>query len=410
MRIAVVGGGPAGMMAAYAAASSAEVALFEKNEKLGKKLFLTGKGRCNITNARPQEDFFSNIPGNAKFLYSAFDAFSNNDLIRLLNHHGLATKVERGGRVFPASDKSSDVIKTLQNMLHSKKVQIQLGRHVQEILIRDGRACGIKVEGKNIFFDKVILACGGMSYPVTGSNGEGYEMARKAGHSMKELYPSLIPLVAKYPEICRKLMGLTLKNVRVTLQEKGKKRFESIGEMLFTYFGVSGPLILSASAHLSDYSFADTKICIDLKPALDEIKLETRILRDFAEMPNNQLKITLQRLLPKMLCGEILEIAGLNGKKPVNFVTKEERKKLISVIKNFCIPICGTRDLEEAIVTRGGITLKEINASKMQSKLVPGLYFAGEMLDVDAYTGGYNLQIAFSTGYLAGRSAAENLD
>lgn len=241
----------------------------KRTRSLVKNYFLQERADAILQMPGRREDFFSNIPGNAKFLYSAFDAFSNNDLIRLLNHHGLATKVERGGRVFPASDKSSDVIKTLQNMLHSKKVQIQLGRHVQEILIRDGRVCGIKVEGKNIFFDKVILACGGMSYPVTGSNGEGYEMARKAGHSMKELHPSLIPLVAKYPEICRKLMGLTLKNVRVTYREKGKKRFESIGEMLFTYFGVSGPLILSASAHLSDYSFADTKICIDLKPALE---------------------------------------------------------------------------------------------------------------------------------------------
>jgi predicted Rossmann fold flavoprotein len=410
VKIAVVGGGPAGMMAAYAAATTAEVTLFEKNEKLGKKLFLTGKGRCNITNARPQEDFFSNIPGNAKFLYSALNAFSNDDLIHLLNRYGLETKVERGERVFPASDKSSDVIKTLQNMLRSKKVQIRLGCHVQEILIRENRVYGIKAEGKNILFDKVILACGGMSYPTTGSNGEGYELAKRAGHSVQALHPSLIPLVARYPEICRKLMGLSLKNVRLTLLEKGKKKFESIGEMLFTHFGISGPLVLSASAHLSDYTFVDTKVCIDLKPALDEAKLEARILRDFAEAPNQQLRSTLPRLLPKALSEEILEIAGINGKKTVNFVTKEERKELISLIKNFCIPILGTRSLDEAIVTRGGITLREINASKMQSKQLPGLYFAGEMLDVDAYTGGYNLQIAFSTGYLAGRSAAENLD
>lgn len=409
-KIAVIGGGPAGMMAAYAAAETAEVTLFEKNEKLGKKLFLTGKGRCNITNARPQEDFFANIPGNAKFLYSAFHALSNDDLLQLLRAHGLETKTERGGRVFPASDKSSDVIKTLQAMLRSRNVQIRLNSHVQQLLIREDAVCGVRVNGQTFAFDGVILACGGVSYPSTGSNGEGYELAKGAGHTIRALHPSLIPLRAKRPEVCRRLMGLSLKNVRVTLLERGKVRYQEVGEMLFTHFGLSGPLILSASAHLSDYAFADTKIRIDLKPALDEQKLEARILRDFGETPNSQLKTILPRLLPKALCSEVLERAEINEKKAVNIVTKEERKRLVVVLKNFEVSIDGTRSIDEAIVTRGGITLKEVNASKMQSKLLSGLYFAGEMLDVDAYTGGYNLQIAFSTGYLAGKSAAKAPD
>ena len=407
MRIAVIGGGPAGMMAAYAAAGNGQVTLFEKNEKLGKKLFITGKGRCNITNARPQEDFFANIPGNAKFLFSAFRAFSNEQLLELLQQYGLETKVERGGRVFPASDKSSDVIRTLQNMLRDAGVQVRLNTHVQQILTEDGKVTGIKADGKIIEFDRVILACGGMSYPATGSDGEGYAIAKKLGHETTELHPSLIPLVARYPEVCRSLMGLSLKNVKVTLWEKGKKKFEDLGEMLFTHFGVSGPLILSASAHITDYTFTETKIVIDFKPGLDEAKLDARILRDFSEMQNAQLKNVLFRLVPKALCEEICDRVKLNEKKAVNFVTKEERKRLVQVLKCFEIPICDTRSINEAIVTRGGVSLRQINASRMASKQVEGLYFAGEMLDVDAYTGGYNLQIAFSTGYLAGRSAAQ---
>ncbi len=409
-KIAVIGGGPAGMMAAYAAARNAEVILFEKNEKLGKKLFLTGKGRCNITNARPQEDFFANIPKNSKFLYSAFHALSNEQLLALFNQFGLKTKVERGGRVFPLSDKSSDVIKTLQSMLNSRNVKICLGTHVQNVLKKNGVICGIRVDETNILFDRVILACGGMSYPSTGSNGEGYKIAKSVGHQVCDLHPSLIPLIAKFPEICKKLMGCSLKNVKVTLVEKNKRKFEGIGEMLFTHFGLSGPLILSASAHISDYTFSDTRIGIGLKPGLDEKGLERRIWRDFSNEPNSSLKNCLFGLLPRKIGFVIVNRAQINEKKPVNQVTKEERKKLINEIKNFCIPISATRDLTEAIVTRGGIMLTEINASTMESKLVNGLYFAGEMLDVDAYTGGYNLQIAFSTGYLAGRSAVDNLN
>lgn len=409
--VAVVGGGPAGMMAAYAAAmGGARVALFEKNEKLGKKLFLTGKGRCNITNARPQEEFFSNIPGNAKFLYSAFGALDNTELLALLAQYGLQTKVERGGRVFPVSDKSSDVIRTLERMLRDAGVEVRLHAGVDRLLLREGRVAGVVREGHAIPFDAVILACGGLSYPSTGSTGEGYALAEAAGHTVQPLHPSLIPLVAKYPERCRAMMGLTLKNVRASLWERGKCRFTEVGELLFTHFGLSGPLILSASAHIADYTFQDTCVRIDLKPGLDEAKLDARILRDFQEAPNLQLKTALGGLLPRGICGELLEVANLNGQKPVNAVTREERRRLVQQMKAFQVPIVGTRSIDEAIITRGGVSLREVNASRMQSKRCPGLYFAGEMLDVDAYTGGYNLQIAFSTGFLAGKSAAENVN
>ena len=409
--IAVIGGGPAGMMAAYAAAmGGARVTLFEKNEKLGKKLFLTGKGRCNITNARPQEEFFSNIPGNAKFLYSAFGALNNAELLDLLARYGLQTKVERGGRVFPVSDKSSDVIRTLERMLRDAGVEVRLHADVERLLISDGRAAGIVQGGRRMPFDAVILACGGLSYPSTGSTGEGYTLAKAAGHTVQPLHPSLIPLVAKYPERCRAMMGLTLKNVRASLWEGGKCRFTEVGELLFTHFGLSGPLILSASAHIADYIFQDTCIRIDLKPGLDEAKLDMRILRDFQESPNLQLKNAMARLLPRGIVEEVLDAANLNGQKAVNAVTREERRRLVQQMKDFQVPIAGTCGIEEAIITRGGVSLREVNASKMQSKHCSGLYFAGEMLDVDAYTGGYNLQIAFSTGYLAGKSAAENVN
>ena len=325
------------MMAAFAAARTDTVTLYEKNEKLGKKLFLTGKGRCNITNAGEPEDFFNHIPGNAKFLYSAFSCFSNKDLIALLNTKGLTTKTERGGRIFPASDKSSDVIKTLSGMLAEVGVKVCFNSHVEEILVRESRVTGLKVDGEQRAFDKVILATGGLSYPKTGSTGEGYAMAQTLGHRLKTPHPSLIPLVAHDISLCRRLMGVSLKNVAMHLYEKGKKTYSGLGEMLFTHFGVTGPLILSASAYIRDYTFADTYIALDLKPGLDDQKLDERILRDFSEFSNKQLKNAINKLLPRALCPEVINYAGLDGEKYVNETTRTERLRLISAIKAFTI-------------------------------------------------------------------------
>ena len=407
---AIIGGGPAGMMAAFAAARTDTVTLYEKNEKLGKKLFLTGKGRCNITNVGELEDFFNHIPGNAKFLYSAFSCFSNKDLIALLNKEGLTTKMERGGRIFPASDKSSDVIKTLSRMLAAVGVQVCFNSHVEEILVKESRVTGLKVDGEQRMFDKVILATGGLSYPKTGSTGEGYAMAQALGHRLKATHPSLIPLVAHDIALCRRLMGVSLKNVAMQLYEKGKKTYSGLGEMLFTHFGVTGPLVLSASAYIRDYTFADTYIALDLKPGLDDKKLDERILRDFSEFSNKQLKNAIYKLLPRALCPEVIDYADLDGEKYVNETTRTERLRLISALKAFTIRIVGTRSIDEAIITKGGIDLRDVNASTMESKLVKGLFFAGEILDVDACTGGYNLQIAFSTGYLSGMGRQSIID
>ena len=402
MSIAVIGGGPAGMMAAYAAAiNGGKVTLFERNEKLGKKLFLAGKGRCNFTNARPIDEFFDQIPRNAKFLYSALYTFTNQDLIDLLQQHGLPTKVERGGRVFPASDKSSDVIKTLRKMLKQSGVAVKLDANVQEIIIEKECATGIVVDGRRFFYDAVILATGGLSYPSTGSNGDGYAMAVRAGHNKTETKASLIPLVAKGQSatICKSLTGLSLKNVEVTLLEGKKIVFSERGEMLFTHFGVSGPLVLSASAHITDYTFSNTVIQVDFKPALDKETLEARLLREFEAGQNKQLKTVLQRLLPKAICTPVLQQAASDEEVYVHSLTKPERLALVQTLKAFQIEIGGTRSIDEAIITRGGIQVKHIK----------NLYLCGEMVDIDAYTGGYNLQIAFSTGYLAGQSSAISL-
>lgn len=403
MRVAVVGGGPAGMMAAYAAARSHEVWLFEKNEKLGKKLFITGKGRCNLTNSAEIESFFSSVCRNAKFLYSAFYQFTNQDLMAVLEKNGLKLKEERGGRVFPASDKSSDVIKTLERMLRSAGVTIRLHAHVEKILVRDERIAGLVVNGDKMPFDKVILATGGYSYPLTGSTGEGHEMAQKLGHTIEQIHPSLIPLVSPDP-ICKQLQGLALKNVSLALREGKKRRYCEQGEMLFTHFGVSGPLVLSASAHIGDYRFADTKIELDLKPALSTEQLDRRILRDFEELKGKQLKNVMPKLFPKALGIEILKKIELSGETPVGEVSKAQRGELVQITKALPIKISGVRSIHEAIITRGGVRIREVNPSTMESRKISGLFFAGELLDLDAYTGGFNLQIAFSTGYLAGMS------
>lgn len=409
--IAVVGGGPAGMLAAYAAASSgAPVTLFEQNEKLGKKLFLTGKGRCNITNAREIEDFFGQIPTNPKFLYSALYTLSNDALVQLLQDHGLRTKEERGGRIFPQSDKSSDVIRILEKMLQETNVQVRLGQRVENLWIEDNRIAGLQLAGRRMAFNAVILATGGLSYPSTGSRGDGYRMAKAVGHDVVTTVPSLIPLVVREVEQAKALQGLSLKNVRLTLLKNGKKRYQEQGEMLFTHFGISGPLVLSASAHIpAKEDFQGLIVSIDLKPALTEEQLDNRILRDFEANINKKLGNALFGLFPKKLVPIILRQAKLDGEKNVHEVTREERSRLAAVTKACNWQIVGRRGIEEAIITRGGVNVREIQPSSMESRRISGLFFAGELLDVDAYTGGYNLQIAFSTGYLAGLAAKETL-
>ena len=405
MRAAVIGGGAAGMLAAYAAArQGAQVTIFEKNEKLGKKLFITGKGRCNLTNDCETEDFFANIPGNGKFLYSALYSFTNRQMVALLEENGCPTKVERGGRVFPASDKSSDVIRTLERILARHHVRICFHAPVEAVWTEDGAVLGVVAGGKRQPFDAVILTSGGASYPRTGSTGDGYRMAQELGHTVTPLHPSLVSMTIREQEVCRRLTGLSLKNVRVTFLEKGKEKFSELGEMLFTHFGVSGPLILSASAHVKDYGFADAKIRIDLKPGLSPQQLDARILRDFSAAQNRQLHNALMGLFPHKLVDEVIAIAGLAPGRAVHDVTREERARLAETTKAFPLTVQGLRGMEEAIITRGGVSVREVNPSTMESRRIAGLFFAGEVLDLDAYTGGFNLQIAFSTGYLAGES------
>ncbi len=394
------------MMAAYAAAQQGEVWLFEKNEKLGKKLFLTGKGRCNLTNSADIESFFSSVCKNSKFLYSAFYQLTNQELIKLLEEHGLKVKEERGGRVFPASERSSDVIKTLERMLKQAGVRVVLGAHVENVLLQDGRVSGLAINGEKRRFDKVVLATGGYSYPLTGSTGEGHVMAQKLGHKIEEIRPSLIPLISPDP-MCGRLQGLALKNIVVTLYEGKKRCYSGQGELLFTHFGLSGPLVLSASAHVSDYTFADTRVEIDLKPALSLEQLDRRMLRDFEEFKGKQLKNAILKLYPRALGPEVLQKAGLDGGKPVGAVSRAEREQLVKVTKALPVRISDMRSIKEAIITRGGVSTAQVNPSTMESRKVPGLFFAGELLDLDAYTGGFNLQIAFSTGYLAGLGCGE---
>lgn len=404
-RILIAGGGPAGMMAAIAAANSGhEVHLYEHNEKLGKKLFITGKGRCNITNASDIEVIFGNIVTNSKFLYSAIYTYSNDSVMNFFTENGLDIKVERGNRVFPKSDKSSDVIKTLERSLRNSGVFVHLNSDVQELIIEDKKIKGIVVDNKKENADAVIMATGGLSYKSTGSDGSGFKIIEKTGHTTTDFSPALVPLVIRedYP---KKMQGVSLKNINVDIFSGCKKIYTAFGEMLFTHFGVSGPVILSGSSKIIKYIGKDNlTLKIDLKPALSYEQLDARLLREFDANINKDFKNALDGLLPKKMIPSIIEYSNIPEEKKVNAITKEERKSLIKAFKEFTLTIDGLRGYDEAIITHGGINVKEINPATMESKLINGLYFAGEMIDVDAYTGGYNLQIAWSTGYLAGIS------
>lgn len=411
MRTVVVGGGPAGMIAAKVCADNGDdVVLLEKNEMLGKKILITGKGRCNITSSLDMDEFIKNTPGNGRFLYSAFNNFTNMDIINLLKQEGVSVKEERGNRIFPVSDSAEEVRSALARLVKKAKVSIKLNSRVIEIKVdEETRVKSVVLENGEIAADKVILATGGNSYPLTGSNGEGYEIARKLGHTITDIRGSLVPLVAN-KSICGRLQGLSLRNVSVDIidNENDKKIYEDFGEMLFTHFGVSGPVILSGSSHLLRYKNVDEKLKsgkiklkIDLKPALSFEQLDARVLRDFDELKNKQFKNALDKLLPRKMIDVIIEMSKINSEKKINEVTKEERHNLVKLLKNFEVTIQGFRPVDEAIITAGGISTKEINPKTMESKIVSGLFFAGEIIDVDAYTGGFNLQIAYSTGYTA---------
>lgn len=411
MKVIVVGGGPAGMMAAITAKENGNsVILIEKMERLGRKLLITGKGRCNVTSSLPIDEFISNTPGNGQFLYSAFKNYTNQDIVEFLNNQGLELKEERGNRIFPKTDKSLDVLKCFEKRLKELNVNIIYNSKVVDIIPNNSKF-QVKTESKIFNADKVILATGGKSYPLTGSTGDGYKLAKKLGHTINQIKASLVPLESYDKKDCQKLQGLSLKNVKIEMVnlQNNKIIYEDFGEMIFTHFGVSGPTILSSSAHLVrerniDNLLKEKKIIlkIDFKPAITEEKLDSRILRDFGEVKNKQFKNSLDKLLPQKLIPVMIEKSNINPNKKVNEITKIERKNLVKLLKNFEINIKDFRPIEEAIITNGGIHIKEINPKTMESKLVKGLYFAGEIIDVDSYTGGFNLQIAYSTGYTAG--------
>lgn len=462
MQVIIIGGGPAGMLAAISSARNGnKVTILEKMDMLGKKILVTGKGRCNITSSLPIDDFIKNIPGNGMFMYSSFSNFDNQDILNILKNEGVETKIERGNRIFPVSDKADDVRKALIRVVKKLGVNIILNAKVKEILMKEEedfilkekeqkdislkKECdevknkkmdgdnntknniidkiGKKVYGvraiingkeETILADKVILATGGKSYPGTGSTGDGYELAQNVGHSITKIRPSLVPLTVKDNsslKLCQKMQGLSLRNVSIKFIDTNNNKvvYEDFGEMLFTHFGVSGPLILSASAHLLRYKKIDELLkagkiilSIDLKPALSKEKLDERVLRDFKEEKNKEFKNSLDKLLPKKMIDVVIQLSEINPEKRVNEITKSERENLVKVLKGLEIEISGFRPIEEAIITSGGINIKEINPKTMESKLVHGLFFAGEIIDVDAYTGGFNLQIAYSTGYTAG--------
>ncbi len=418
MKVIVIGGGPAGILASISASLCGnEVTILEKMPTIGKKLLITGKGRCNITSSLEIQDFIKNIPGNGMFLYSAFNKFNNKDIIKLLEDNGLSVKEERGNRVFPITDRSVDVLETFKEILKKYKVKIINNAIVEEIVIKDKKAIGVIYKKDNNVFtinaEKIILATGGKSYPGTGSTGDGYIIAEKLGHNIKNIKPSLVPLETKGEslKICKNLQGLSLRNVSIKIMDlkKDKEIYKDFGEMLFTHFGVSGPTILSGSAHLIRYKNIDEllnnnyiKLYIDLKPALSEKKLDERILRDFSEEKNKALKNSLNKLLPQKIIDTVILKSEIDENKKVNEITRNERLKLVDTLKKFDITISGFRPVEEAIVTSGGINIKEINPKTMESKIIENLYFAGEIIDVDGYTGGFNLQIAYSTGYVAG--------
>ena len=404
--VIVIGGGAAGMMAAYAAAERGHrVVLLEKNEKLGKKLFITGKGRCNVTNACETDKLFENIVSNPKFLYSAFYDFDNRQMMDLIEKAGCPLKVERGERVFPVSDHSSDVIAAMERILRQKGVKVHLHAAVREVLTEDGKIMGVLLaNGRKMAADAVILATGGLSYPTTGATGDGHRMAGQLGHTQKECTPALVPMEIKEPW-CSQLQGLSLKNVTLTMECGNKKVWQGFGEMLFTHFGISGPLVLSASSYYNKCKDKDAvTVTIDLKPALTAEQLDKRILREFEQNPNKQLKNVIGSLYPSKLTPVMIDLSGIGGEKKIHEITRQERDRLTAVTKGLRLHVSGLRDYTEAIITQGGIKVKEVNPSTMESKLVKGLYIAGELLDLDAVTGGFNLQIAWSTGHLAGSS------
>ena len=408
--VAVIGGGAAGLMAAvYAARMGATVTVFEKNERCGRKLGITGKGRCNVTNHCTREAFFENVTGDARFLYSAWSRFDSAATEAFFEELGVPLKVERGNRVFPVSDKARDVVDALVRAARNEGVKIQ-NAYVKDLEIDEGRVCGVRVEEKLYPFDAVLVATGGASYPLTGSTGDGYRFARAAGHSIVPPTPSLVPLVED-GRFCASVQGLSLRNVRLTAKDlkTGKIVFEEFGEMLFTHYGVTGPLVLSASAHLAPMERGRYELSVDLKPALDEKTLDARLLSDFAKYSNKDFQNALVDLLPQKLIEPLVARSGIDGRKKVHTVTKEERKALLQLLKGLTIRVGGTRPIAEAIITKGGVALSEVMPRTMASKKCRGLYFAGEVLDLDAYTGGFNLQIAFSTAVLAGESAAIDL-
>ena len=409
-KVVVIGGGAAGLMAAGFAGKNADVLVLEKNDRAGRKLAITGKGRCNVTNSADISEFIENTPGNGRFLYSAFYSFTNDDTIKFFNKLGVETKVERGGRIFPMSDSAKDIVNALGRFIRENNVKIKYNVVAKEVITENGKVAGVKLSnGETINCDKVILATGGKSYPATGSTGDGYEIARKLGHKITPPKPSLVGLVSHTNWISQ-LQGLSLKNVQFRLLDsKNREIYSEFGEMLFTHFGVSGPIVLSGSRVLHKYMnenrcVTGIKARIDLKPALDNKKLDLRVQRDFQKYINKELKNALFDLLPEKLVPVIISILGIDEKKKVNVITAEERKRIVEVLKGLEIEINELRPIDEAIITAGGVCTDEINPSTMESKLIDGLYFCGEVIDVDAYTGGFNLQIAFSTAFLAGNN------
>ncbi len=409
LKVAVIGGGAAGMMSAvFAASGGASVTLFERGNSCGKKLRITGKGRCNVTNDCNLQELLQNVPTNPRFLYSALNFFSTEDTKEFFESRGVPLKVERGRRVFPVSDKAEDIVKAMVNACRQSGVEICHER-VEDILTAEGNAVGVTAGGRELPFDRVILASGGVSYPQTGSDGLGHKIAKRLGHTVTPLIPSLVPIVSR-SGLCGQMQGLSLRNVALTVIDKnsGKTVYEDFGEMMFTHFGITGPMVLSASAHLSNIGEGRYEARIDLKPALDDKTLDNRLLSDFSKYGNKDFINSLDDLLPAKMIPVIIRLSGIDPRKKVNSITREERQKLLSLIRALPISLDGFRPISEAIVTKGGISVKEINPKTMESKLISGLYFAGEIIDIDAYTGGYNLQLAFATGALAGDSAARN--
>lgn len=409
-KVVIIGGGAAGMAAGIAAAGRGhEVHIYEKNEKLGKKIYITGKGRCNVTNACDMETLFQSVVTNSKFLYSSFYGFNNYDVMDLVEAAGCPLKTERGGRVFPVSDKSSDIISAFSRKLKDLGVQVHLHEEIKELIVEDGICCGIvlKKNREKVSADAVIVCTGGLSYPTTGSTGDGYRFAKAAGHTITELSPALVPFETR-ETVVKDLQGLALKNVEAAILKGNKELYREFGEMLFTHFGVSGPVLLSASSYVAkELKKGPLVLSIDLKPALTEEQLDARILREFEGTINKRFKNALTHLYPAKMIPVMIERSGIAPEKKVNEVTRQERQALIDVTKHLCLTLTGLRDYKEAIITQGGVAVKEINPKTLESRLVKHLYFAGEVLDVDAVTGGFNLQAAWSTGWAAGSYACE---